>query len=1567
MTPLNDIKLSAPSSGMNKDLDPSLIKSDTGVYTHMINGKINSHQGNLAFVQDEPSTTQCGQVPYSVIGDVRLRDGRQLLFSTDDINSEIGVYDPKSCTYTKIVNNQCLNFRTSNLIRAVVKEGFDCSESVYFTDGLNPRRVLNLNDIPYKFITEQSLISSCEVKEFTDELDCSQLLLDRKFTYPTANLSAGPSGNIRNGAYQVAIAYTVNQQQVTDYMSITIPQPIFSHENTGRSLQVTVNNLDPSFDEYRLLLIYTINQTTTAEIVGHYPTEQSRVTISSIGGVPVPLSNIVVSRPFYDTAEDVVSSGDHLLWSSPSTRSELNYQLQAMSIVPKWVSYRVPEDYYRKGGTLVGYLRDEVYAFYIQWLYSSGHWSPAFHIPGRRSESRDMSNSGGQDVYELRVTNEETRMYKKWETENTASNSDIIYKPEGSEYTLGEGEMGYYESTDIYPDNESLYGEDACSPIRHPRFPDACVTHTHTNGEQGINLLGVKFTNIEHPKDENGNPIQDIVGFRILRASRENDKSILAKGLIFNTGQYDLPDGSEDVMYSNYPYNDLRVDPFLSTTPVRGGISQLGATPMGTFLRDTFTFHSPSTSFSRPSLGTEFKVETEEVATVEGRFEDVYKHPRHKLIKDFALLLSAGIGTGEGILATKGKKTTSIQDPTYFNPPTMLGTSNTAPGGGAAALADYQKYITQLLGEKAWEQMSGSLSGIINSILSTDDIPSPSKIPTSTLSGVGGFVLHGRTVTTEETALDNLPGVFSVGQKAVAFGYYFAQGTSTALNVLRAFLPFTQYAKQYVSHGFYNRYTCSRVGNKRRYISHYEYLYPTVQQVEGKRFNNFKRESSVYLRFNEPLQDPLTADTTRQTIRTAGKCNNTGESFSTTASSFYGSIKRKIANQYGQLGNAKILHTGYTQNVEIPEDGRAYETGVVFGGDTYINRFTVKRKLQYFNQFEFDQQDGHEFDYTKYYNIPYPRFWINTEEYDVGELLSLRLPNDKHSLDCRNPGSVSLRDLSAAFRVKDAYFYLFNAGVIDFFVESEFNLDFRDYQDTLQGRHYDSSEYTDLTDMFRSDVIGYDNIYIYDKSLSKQLEENYIQTQSRDYDPKIASTCFSKFPNRVIYSLPAYRENKQDNWRAYLANNYYDFGSYNGNLVGMRAIERSGIMFFFDRSAPYIHRSVDTLKTDQNLKVTIGDGGLFSQPPQQLSVTDYWYGNTQSRHAFVQTSFGLIYPSQEQGNILLYNGSLETISSKGMEYWFSNNLHSKLVEQFPNFPHRDNTIKGVGLRAVFDNNDSTYYICKKDYVAKSNLDITYDESQDTFKYQGTPVPLGHPDYFDDASVTVSYNFKTQSWISFHDWHPDYLLQDENHFISIKDNQLWKHNQTCTSYCNFYGKQHGFEIEYVINNGVDTNILQSIQYTADCFKYFNNCTDYHNLLDFNFDQAIIHNIDQCSGNLQLNRLPKNSMRSSYMYPQVSPGRIDIGYSKEESNFRFNQFWDAVRNRAEFNDNYQTFMDTAPNGYKRTLNNSNIDYGKRITERKKFRGKWHKVILRRDNPEDVKMIFKFALNKQVKSPR
>ena len=453
-------------------------------------------------------------------------------------------------------------------------------------------------------------------------------------------------------------------------------------------------------------------------------------------------------------------------------------------------------------------------------------------------------------------------------------------------------------------------------------------------------------------------------------------------------------------------------------------------------------------------------------------------------------------------------------------------------------------------------------------------------------------------------------------------------------------------------------------------------------------------------------------------------------------------------------------------------------------------------------------------------------------------------------------------------------------------------------------------------------------------------------------------------------------------------------------------------------------QGVDTLQTDLGTKITIGDGGLFSQPGQSVTNADrpYEYGSSQNKWSVISTPAGLFFASQNQGKIFSYGEGLKEISQIGLKWWFSMFLKFKLTDYFPDYPWTDNPVAGIGLQAVYANQNSVLYFCKKDYAIRADIDpatVEYipliDSCQanvggtwlsknqgDYFTLNGKgKYLLGDPAIFEDASWTASYDPKNQFWISFHDWHPDFVIPTKNTFLTTKMNTVWKHNVLCNKYCNFYGVDYPFEVEFPIISGQSPTIIRSIEYILECYRNSPSCADEFHVLDFNFDNAVIHNSEQVSGYLNLNIYPKNNVTLSLDYPKYNssipmiinnlpvgvPG-FDILFSKEENKYRFNQFWDVTRDRGEFpigagyppqgplvpgttilqgSYEQQLIWNTQSNGYRRSLNLNNIDYNKDQTQRKKFRHYTHYLALRKEFSGDTNMILKMVNSKNEFSPR
>jgi hypothetical protein len=694
----SQIDTELPVKGMTKDPNTSLVGKDA--WTHCRNCINNSQKGDVGSIGNEPANFQCACSHYPIIGTIHLYGDKWIIYSTDDTNSEIGLFDDSRCEYTTLVNDACLSFDRRYLITGASKENFDCSWQVYWDDGLNPSRTLNLGfadsipenrNIPWKQIITSPEGAACVIYEDAQplRLDCERIRLAPLLDIPCMDLQKSKKGGqLRNGSYQAFIAYTLNEQKIGDYISFSNIQPLFDHEDGSCALTLEISNLDKEFEFFELVISSNNQGQMQAKKLGFYSTENKRIEISYIDQKleTVPIEFLPLRTPAYEKSDKMYVVNDYLIRQGPTTQFDFNYQPFANEIVAHWVSMRYPANYYQNGGNKTTFMRDEQYAFFIRFVYTTGEKSQSYHIPGRPPHTAADPNPIYGDELALGDANNSVNTGDlQWQVENTAYQNDLLpgytvgTTLNDGGFIAGKGYMGYWESTERYPAIRpdiwnSPNGVNLCGEhIRHHKMPDeqtCSVTHRSTGDAQSIYLLAVEFENIVWPQDNQGQLIPNIAGFEILVGSREGHKSIVAKGIMRNMQVYTVPgggfqeqdsDGQGDMtgLFPNYPFNDLRTDNYLVAEEYaeQSPKNDDGGTPLSSYKFDTFTFHSPETSFNRPFLNPRY-VQSYGVTTGNsvGRFYASEKHPGQKLLRNIAAIIAAIIGAGYALGEMRGGK-----------------------------------------------------------------------------------------------------------------------------------------------------------------------------------------------------------------------------------------------------------------------------------------------------------------------------------------------------------------------------------------------------------------------------------------------------------------------------------------------------------------------------------------------------------------------------------------------------------------------------------------------------------------------------------------------------------------------------------------------------------------------------------------------------------------------------------------------------------------------------------------------------------------------------------------------
>ena len=1407
--------------GMNKDSHRSFVGKES--WTHCRNCINNSAKGDAGTVGNEPATLLCITTGYTIIGAIYLYGDKWILYSTDDTNSEIGLFDDSECTYNPLVNDTCLNFNRFNLITGASKENFDCTWQVYWDDGLNPSRTINLgnkdeilenNYIPYVQVQVAGLdVNGDPCVEFENvqplQLDCDRIRLAPLMKTPCVKLSKADSpGQLLNGSYQAYIAYLINEQQIGNYIGVSNVQALYDEGGTASSLDIKITNLDTNFSDYKLVLLINNQQQPQAIQVGIYSTHQTEINIDYVSenkatAAQVDIGELPLQNPTYERSDQMVPVNDYLLRIGPTTNFDFNYQPLANKITAKWVSVEYPAEYYKNGGSKPTFMRDEQYSFFIRFIYNTGDKSSSYHIPGRAYLTNNpiYGDEKGAPGQQNVLNNQETEI---WQVNNTSFADDFgpFDNPNTDDggVIISKGQMGYWESTEFYP-AEDPYGrwQELCGqPIRHHKFPDEQTDETvdrSNDDNQKIRVLGVEFDNIAWPVDNEGQIIRNIVGYEILVGSRQGNKSILSKGIVRNMKQYTLPAnpqtggnyGADNPFLTdtvglmpNYPYNDLRNDTFLTANAPDGGNSNNPPMPVGGAFRcgdsvdfrgcnNFYTFHSPETSFQRPFLNpSEMKTYGYTRGKQQGFFRPSEGHPKNVLIRDFVAVIAAFIGVGFAISKHRGKRKTTLELESGVIPGTN------AINNGLLEVPETNFTASSLVGPGL-----GEVSYFLSTGAILDGATFASLPNTVSLAAIGQTPGR-RKIEFEGTDVKSLPNIVGLISGLITTMHYAAVGGQEVVDLVYNIAGEHQYAYKYNSYGLYSitsdipiDQTFRQNITKSRYVGNTFQDFGSDDIFTNVRINNLYRPATVVVQTNgtadnvlNALPTPFNFDVSRNTI---GNLNITAFPTADVRSDIgahYVAMKFAMDNQYGQLDGIKQVPIPCPQRfirqgtkpdqdeVEVtPLDlipyvstnldnlipGEVFKTETLFGGDVYINRYSEKVIMPFFWEFLNGQPDNFGFDYRDYQNVPYPRYYMDTNKYDMHNLFAPLLdlsftwstgnavPSAMRNMDKENDGlsgtftnangeinigaaagvgtgGQGAAQGSSLFVLRRAYMYTHVSGVNDFFVESELNLAYRAQGEGRKEKYYDWSQFTDLNTLFHSDIIKEGNFYKYDYSLSKsnlisQLI-SYSLIQGRDYDPNVAATCYDHYTKRVLYSLQAFKEAKQDFWRVYLPNNYKDFKNAPTTI---KPISKTGAMILFPHLAPLLFEGVDTLTTDLDTKLTIGDGGLFSQPMKQITTADlpHEYGSCENSRSVINTPAGIYYISQAQGKIFNVSGQgLNNIADAGMKQWFNTYLPSRLLAAFPEIEgtdFADNPVVGIGCQAVYDPNYDIVYFSKKDY------------------------------------------------------------------------------------------------------------------------------------------------------------------------------------------------------------------------------------------------------------------------------
>ena len=550
------------AKGLNQDFTPNV--QPEGTYRFALNAAAESKEGNQGFLINEEGNYQCGKIDKNYwipIGHVYLDNDTALVFlaNTDPIYLGYGriITVSRDCAIKIYLTADCFNFRVTKQIDAEYRVRKGCERVVYFTDDFNDIRAINIDSLDNYlnagavYDPEDATIWDCETFKFFPD-----------YKVPHINFeSLSETGSLDSGVYQFSARYLDQDGNPTNWFPITQPIPVYKDPTsniefdikgeytgtkTNKAINLSFTNLDPSFDFIEIAVlpstvgtgqingsIYIVDKVA----IGGSSVLYSCTSVDTASATVTSLDDIIVDRIVYSRAKTIKQLQNRLIIGNLQGK-EINYdwakfQTAALSSRVQYITKTCSTEDAAKDSVQSGsyyfdyrtFMRDEVYALAVVWVLKDGTRTPAFHIPGRRSNGYstgvpiptgiDPNNPaapgyimgetnrlvpppgqrfdtmlipGGVDDPNVQPFDITPNTLQRWEVYNTAIRTRQTFV-NGELET--EGDPGYFEcSTAVYPstrdcDGNFVYGSLASRPVRHHRMPDTTL-ETHFYGDKSI-------------------------------------------------------------------------------------------------------------------------------------------------------------------------------------------------------------------------------------------------------------------------------------------------------------------------------------------------------------------------------------------------------------------------------------------------------------------------------------------------------------------------------------------------------------------------------------------------------------------------------------------------------------------------------------------------------------------------------------------------------------------------------------------------------------------------------------------------------------------------------------------------------------------------------------------------------------------------------------------------------------------------------------------------------------------------------------------------------------------------
>lgn len=402
--------------GLNKDL-PIEMSQQVGFYTDALNIVNEDETGNIGVMSAEGGTEKVSPLNgFNICGYHEYEPDKFILFLSNGHISKISRFD--GTHIEDIISDEhssCkLNLSINNAVSCTSKVINGCELSIYFTDGRNEPRTINIDKVD-KVIKDGNI-------------DCNKIRIQKSVNprHSSEIKVYNNGGRLIAGSYAIYIQYSNSDGYESDWSYIAKPILIYRARTdedfslisgtggttgaetyntesrpTSKMIQVTMSNMDMSYDYYRLAFVCKNNSSGDVNNVLVTPIISTSTSVYRFTGdnyeKKTTLGDILVKTSRIKTAKVLENNRDRLILGNIKEDSIRWHKLQdyANRITSNFIHKRVdvmdmndgpkaPNLFNRNS---IGYMPGEIYSFGIVYVFDDGTESPVFHIPGTDNEA----------------------------------------------------------------------------------------------------------------------------------------------------------------------------------------------------------------------------------------------------------------------------------------------------------------------------------------------------------------------------------------------------------------------------------------------------------------------------------------------------------------------------------------------------------------------------------------------------------------------------------------------------------------------------------------------------------------------------------------------------------------------------------------------------------------------------------------------------------------------------------------------------------------------------------------------------------------------------------------------------------------------------------------------------------------------------------------------------------------------------------------------------------------------------------------------------------------------------